>query len=534
MRIGQRIAKLAMGLSATIILFSSVSFAGDQISGEYLVKYRGKSFVSMASVGVTQHVAVADHNPFGRLVKVRIEPGYEAQALASLASNPNVEYVVPNARVHAFSTPLNPVQLKDQWAIKQINAEKAWTRAGNRGSRNTLVAVIDTGADYKHESLVQNMVTGFDFISNSADPMDKTSAQGNPGHGTHCSGIIGATGLVQGGTIGVSPEVSIMPIRFLDENGSGDLGNGIKAIDYAIQKHVRVISASWGAAIPRSQAAPLIEAVKRADDAGIIFVVAAANDGKSNDTTEVYPANAGFPNSIVVAASDASDAKPYWSNYGRQSVHLSAPGDAIMSTLPGNKYDNLSGTSMATPLVSGLVAFLLSQDSALTGSQMRALLQTSGTKVNIETACNCRVDAFAAVDTLMAKRLFIAPAAATMKVGETMKFSGVHGGGNYSYTVANPSVGTIAADGTFTAAAKGDTTIAVKDGNGSAASSLTISVVGANSTPAPAPSPGQPSPPQPPGGGPPGMPGGSCPLGDQQMCDIVCQIQPTLPFCTTP
>jgi thermitase len=131
----------------------------------------------------------------------------------------------------------------------------------------------------------------------------------------------------------------------------------------------------------------------------------------------------------------------------------------------------------------------------------------------------------AAVDTLLAKKLFIAPAAATLNVGDTMKFSGVHGAGNYSYTVANASVGSIAADGTFKATAKGDTTIAVKDGAGSSASSLQIHVVDANSTPNPPDN----------GGGLPGGPGapgtGDCPLGDQQMCDIICQMKPDLPFC---
>ena len=533
MRIGQRIAVTATGLLAAIGLISNSAFAGDQIAGEYLVKYRGQSFLSAASISATQHVQVLDNNPFGRLLKVRVDMANEGQSLARLLTNPNVEYVVPNARVHSYSSiPFNAgalaVTLKEQWAIKKVNAEAAWTRAGNRGSRNTLVAVIDTGADYKHESLVGNMVTGFDFISNSADPMDKTGSQ-NPGHGTHCSGIIGATGLVSGGTIGMSPEVSIMPIRFLDENGSGDLNNGIKAIDYAIQQHVRVISASWGATISRAQATPLLEAVKRADDAGIIFVTAAANDGKNNDTTDVFPANAGFPNMIIVAASGPKDEKPYWSNYGTRTVSLAAPGLDIMSTLPGNKYDNLSGTSMATPLVAGMVSFLLSQDATLTGSQMRALLQTTGTTVQIETACNCRVDANAAVEAILTKKLFIAPAAATLNVGESMKFAGVHGAGNYKYTLANGAVGTIAADGTFSATAKGDTTIAVKDGTGSSASSLTIHVIDSSSTPG-GPGPGQP--PQQPGQ-PPQQPGapGSCPLGDPQYCQIACQFDPTLPFC---
>ena len=532
MRIGQRIAMTAFGLLAALVFVSNTAVANDAIPGEYLVKYKNtQHFFSAASVSSTAHVQVADQNPFGRLLKVKVQPGYEAQALAALLKNPNVESVTPNIRIHAFRAPApqvgtSAVTLRAQYALQKVSAEQAWTRAGNRGSRKIIVAVIDTGADYKHESLAPNMVTGFDFISNTTDAMDKTGGE-NPGHGTHCSGIIGATGLINQGTIGISPEVSIMPIRFLDENGSGDLNNGIKAVDYAIQQKVRVISASWGASIPRSQAGPLVDAVKRADDAGIIFVVAAANDGKNNDTTEVYPANAGYPNTIVVAASDANDAKPYWSNYGTKTVHLAAPGDAIMSTLPGNKYDNLSGTSMATPLVSGLVGFLLAQDSSLTGSQMRALLQSTGAKVNIQTASNTRVDAAAAVDLVLTKRLFIAPAAATLNVGESMKFSGVHGAGNYSYTVANASVGSIANDGTFKASSAGDTTIAVKDGAGSSAATLQVHVIDANSTPAPVPG----KPPQDPGGTP-GIPGGGdCPVGDASLCQIICQLQPDLPFC---
>lgn len=521
-----RVSKIATLVKvAAIVLVSTRAFAGaDQIPGEYLVKYKGaQQFYSAASISTTQHLFVADQNPFAKLLKVKVAPGHEAEALTALVSNPNVEYVVPNVRLHTFRAPLDAVTLKDQWAIKKVNAEAAWQRAGNRGSKKIVVAVIDTGADSKHESLAPNMITGFDFISNTADTTDKTGE--NPGHGTHCSGIIGATGLINGGTIGISPDVSIMPIRFLDENGSGDLNNGIKAVDYAIQQKVRVISASWGASIPRAQAGPLIEAVQRADDAGIIFVVAAANDGKNNDVTDVFPANAGTPNSIVVAASGSKDEKPYWSNYGTRTVSLAAPGLDIMSTLPGNKYENLSGTSMATPLVSGLVAFLLAQDSSLTGAQVRSLLQVTGAQVQIQTACNCRVDANAAVDALLNKKLFISPATGTLNVGDSLKFSGVKGAGNYTYSVANTSVGSIAADGTFKALAKGDTTVAVKDAAGSSVSSLAIHVVDASSTPSNPPDDGGQSP-------LPGNPGGGdCPLGDQQYCDIACQYKPDLPFC---
>ncbi|HVK61636.1 MAG TPA: S8 family serine peptidase [Bdellovibrionales bacterium] len=503
----RRTAFSIVGSIAAVIFSvgSALAAPAQKIPGEYLVKYRGNAIFSVAGLNSIAQVRVLDNNPTAQLAKVKITAN-EVKTLARLFADSNVEYVVPNVRIQALAAPFDAQALKEQWALKKVNAEGAWAKAG-KGSRSVVVAIIDTGMDSNHESLKLNAVPGYDFKENDADPYDKTG-QANPGHGTHCAGIIGATGLVDGGVIGMSPLVSMMPIRFLGEDGSGDLNAAIKAIDYAIEKKADVISASWGATIGRSQAQPLVDAVKRADDAGVIFVAAAANDGKSNDVTEVYPANSGFANTITVAASGSADEKPSWSNYGRRTVHLASPGLTIMSTLPGNKYDNLSGTSMATPLVSGMVALLLSQDPSLTGAQARALLQTTGAQVQIETACDCRVDASAAVNTLMSKKLFIAPAAGTLAVGETMKFSGVNGSGGYEYSSSNAGVGSIAADGTFTATALGETTVSVKDSSGTVATSLKVTVA------------------EKPTGG-----GGACPLGDQAMCDMLCQIMPQLPFC---
>lgn len=524
----QRIALFTKTILAAAVLWSGQAFAtgAEVIPGEFLVKYKDNAFASLLSVKSTSNVRVVSHNPFGHLFKVRLNPGVEANALYSLYQNQNVEYIVPNLKLRALTIPVEPTALQEQWAIKKVNAEAAWSRAGNKGSRNMLVAVVDTGIDYNHESLKENMVPGYNFRDNNTDAMDKTGQ--NPGHGTHCGGIIGATGKANGGTVGISPEVSLMPVRFLGEDGSGDLDGAIKSLDFAVQKGAKVISNSWGAAIPRAQAQPLIEAVKRADDAGAINVIAAANDGKSNDVTEVFPANAGFPNTIVVAASGPNDEKPSWSNYGTATVHLAAPGLDIMSTLPKGKYGKLSGTSMATPLVSGLVAFLKAQDATLTGAQARALLQLTGAKANIETACNCRVDAMAATDYLLSGKMFITPAAATIGVGETMQFSGTHGVAPFSFSVADSSVGSIANDGIFTAKAKGQTTVTVKDANGQVSTSLTI-YVGKKSNGGGNPPPGQPDPGQP----DPGNPGdpNSCPLGDEALCQIMCQFQPTLPWC---
>ncbi|MFZ3230636.1 MAG: S8 family serine peptidase [Pseudobdellovibrio sp.] len=501
------------------LLFAAITSNAAQ-SKQYLIKYKNLSAVN-SIVGMQTEsfgLEMKDIHRPGRLVTVSIAKANEARTLAALYSDKNVEYVVPNFKIYAFAAPVTAAALQEQYALTKVNATAAWAKAGNKGSKNVLLAVIDTGTDYKHKNLAANMVPGYDFRDNDADPMDLTSAQ-NPGHGTHCSGIIGATGVVDGGISGISPEVSIMPLRFLGADGSGDLNNAIKAIDYAIEHKVQVISASWGASVPLSTAQPLVEALERADKAGIIFVTAAANDGKNNDTTDVYPANAGTANMITVAASGATDAKPSWSNYGKAKVSLAAPGEGIMSTLPSDKYGNLSGTSMATPLVAGMVAFLKAQDATLTGAEVRSLLQITGAKVNIETACNCRVDALSAVDALIAKKVWMVPAAATIAEKATLQLAMKNSSGAVKFESSNPAIATVNDQGLLTGVSAGTVTVKATDSNGMIAQSLDMNV-GTTSTPTPG---------NPPGETPPG--GGSCPLGDQAMCDALCKIMPTAPWC---
>jgi len=517
-------ATVAIAFTATISVSSSASAA------EFLVKYKNESAVNKIIAMQTESMGFEVrglHKP-GKLLKVNIsgDKKIQARAIAAFYADKNVEYVVPNFKLHSFSMPVDIKTLKTQYALTKVNAEQAWKRAGNKGSKNVLLAVIDTGVDYKHKNLAPNMVAGFDFRDNDADPMDLTSQQ-NPGHGTHCAGIVGATGLIDGGTEGMSPEVSIMPLRFLGADGSGDLDGGVKAIDYAIAHNVQVISASWGASVPLSTAKPLVEAIARAEQAGIIFVTAAANDGKNNDVTDVYPANAGTPNMIIVAASDANDSKPSWSNYGKAKVSLAAPGDAIISTLPGDKYDNLSGTSMATPLVAGMVAFLKAQDATLTGAEVRSLLQTTGAKVNIQTACNCRVDAMSAVDTLLSQKAWIVPAAATIDVNATLQLAMKNAKGSVTFAVSDANVATINSSGLLTGIKDGSVTVRATDAAGVSVSSLDINIGKVSSGGGSTPDPTNPSnPANPPGGG-----GGSCPLGDPSLCQIFCQIMPTAPFC---
>src|SRR6185312_1027612 len=209
---------------------AAILVAGQVHASEYLVKYRNDYSVQTMSFNSNASIQALDYNAAANLVKVNIPDDNKVMSLVQLISDPNIEYVVPNITLHALDVvPVEQQTLQTQWAIQKIQAEKAWADAGNKGSKSVIVAVIDTGVDYKHKNLASNMVQGYDFKDNDNDPMDETSAQ-NPGHGTHCSGIIGATGLVDGGTTGISPTVSIMPLRFLGADGSGDLNNAIKAI----------------------------------------------------------------------------------------------------------------------------------------------------------------------------------------------------------------------------------------------------------------------------------------------------------------
>jgi thermitase len=500
---------MKMFLGGVLILCASQSFAA-----EYLVKYNNtkalQSIQQMASLKSTGMAVVDQHEP-GSYVVVDVSESEEVATMGTLMSDPDIAWVVPNFKIHAFEAPVAPT-LKPQWALEKVQATQAWVRATNRGSKNVLVAVIDTGVDYNHKNLIRNMVPGFDFRDNDADPMDEVGR--NTGHGTHCAGVIGADGSVDGGIVGISPDVSVMPIRFLGKDGSGDLNGGIKAIDYAIEKGVQVISASWGANVPAAQATALIEAVKRADEKGIVFVAAAANSGRNNDYASFYPTNANTPNMIAVAASGSTDTKPSWSNYGRAMVHVAAPGEGIMSTIPGDKYSNMSGTSMATPLVAGLVALVKAQDPTLTGAQIRALLQTTGAKAKIETACNCRIDALGAIDLLMSKKMWLVPAATTMAEGQTTMVSVMNGKAPFVFTSSNPEIMTVDETGLVTPVIGGMATISVTDAAGQTVSSLEYHSLKK-------------------GGSAPGEPG-QCSLRSPKLCNALCKLFPNMRHCKKP
>jgi len=199
------------------------------------------------------------------------------------------------------------------------------------------------------------------------------------GHGTHCAGIIGAEGENDRGIAGVNWKVKIMPLKFMNAGGFGSTKDAIEAINYVIDRkkagvNVRIISASWGST-QKSRA--LEDVIRKAYENDILFVAAAGNSTVDNDRQPHFPSSYNVPNVISVAALDRNDQLAKFSNYGAKSVAVAAPGVEILSTWLGNSYEEKSGTSMATPVVSGVAALILAQHPRMSVTDLRKKLMDS-------------------------------------------------------------------------------------------------------------------------------------------------------------
>ncbi|KAK6589807.1 subtilisin-like serine protease [Cryptosporidium xiaoi] len=271
------------------------------------------------------------------------------------------------------------------------------SRIENTPKREVIVAVIDTGVDYTHPDLVENMwinerelygrpgvdddlngyvddIYGYDFANNKGTPID------DEGHGTHCAGTIAAKGNNNEGISGINWNgVKIMALKFLRGNGVGFLSDSVKAINYAIKMGAHILSNSWGGG---SFSQATYDAIKRSIDKNMLFVVAAGNDRNNNDIRPTYPSAYQLPNVLSVAAIDIYGRLGIFSNYGHRSVDIAAPGVDILSTSSNKGYKRLSGTSMACPFVSGAVALLYAFDPNMTFDYAKSLLLKSVTILN--------------------------------------------------------------------------------------------------------------------------------------------------------
>lgn len=345
--------------------------------GEILVKF--KSTVSAQSV--VQSLADAGIQAVKRFDAINVvsctinSSKSVLEAVEECNESPDIEYAEPNYIYKASVIP-NDSRFGELYGMTQIDGPEAWDV--QKGSKAIIVGVIDTGVDTDHDDLTDNIwhnpgesgggkennkvdddgngyvddYRGWDFINNDNNPYDDNQ------HGTHCSGVIGAVGNNNLGVVGVNWNVSIMPLKFLAGNGSGSTDDALDAIIYATDMGAKILSNSWGGG-GRSQA--LEDAIKYANDHGVLFVAAAGNEFSNNDSAPTYPCNYEVPNVISVAANTSSDRLAGFSNFGKKTVDLSAPGSNIVSTIPQQRYAALSGTSMATPHVAGAAALMWAQ-----------------------------------------------------------------------------------------------------------------------------------------------------------------------------
>lgn len=383
---------------------------------EVLVKFRlGVSGDAISKITARLNDRVEDEiESVSGLVAIDDLDNLQAEAIADeYRALPEVEYAEPSYEIslnhdgggfkHLHP---NDVRFSEQWALDNdgrnegkegadVGALRAWVVT--TGDDDIVVAVLDSGVDYTHSDLQNNIwvrpdnikqyqdrhlgliedLHGYNAVENTGDPMDEN------GHGTHCAGIIGAEGGNEIGISGVNWKVKIMPLKFMNAGGFGTSKDAIEAINYVIDRkragvNVRVISASWGTSMP-SRA--LEEAIRKAHEAGILFVAASGNDGANTDHFPQYPAGYDLGNLISVAALNRKDELASFSNYGAKRVHLAAPGANILSTWLGDDYEEHSGTSMATPMVSGIAALVLSKRPQLSVDELRSTLLKSVDKI---------------------------------------------------------------------------------------------------------------------------------------------------------
>ncbi|MGM0406216.1 MAG: S8 family serine peptidase, partial [Thermoplasmatota archaeon] len=246
-------------------------------------------------------------------------------AIRILSNMPSVDYAEPNYRVELLEEPNDP-GFPSLWGMKDIDATGAWDV--NTGSREVVVAVLDTGIDYNHEDLSDNMwedengYHGYNFVNDSHVPIDDHN------HGTHVAGTIGAVGNNSVGVVGVNWNVSLMSLKFIDESGRGSISDAIASLEYVLERkkegvNVVATSNSWGGA---GRSKLLSDAISEHRNEDILFIAAAGNGNRNVEERPFYPASFEHTNVISVGATDRGNNRTSFSNYGPNSVHVGAPG----------------------------------------------------------------------------------------------------------------------------------------------------------------------------------------------------------------
>jgi thermitase len=392
---------------------------------ELFVKFNGNASSSaiqaaFSTVGATVEQRYADGTDLISLGSA----SDASRALAWLKADPSVDYAEADGTLVQSSLVPNDPEFPQQWGLNNpnnvdIDAPEAW--GATTGNPSTIVAILDTGIDVNNPAFAGRLwvnpaagadgysgdVNGWNFVGNNNNIKD------DDGHGTHVAGILAATGNDGNGVAGVNWNAQIMVVKVLDSSGNGSTDQAVSGIYYAVQHGAKVINASWGGG-PYSEA--MKDAIAYAGSMGVVFVTAAGNDGANADASPSYPGSYNLPNEISVAAVDQNGNLAPYSDYGPQTIALAAPGSNIFSTIP-NGFATYSGTSMATPYVSGVISLVAGLEPGYTAQQLIARVEsTTKTLPSLigKTITGGIVDAAAAVNPSTLLPPSLAPSTPTL------------------------------------------------------------------------------------------------------------------------
>lgn len=432
-----------------VVIFGDGQFAQAQevVPGEYIIKFKGSVGASVARNKVQNKAQFKSAVPALGMYHIKQKPGFQGEIeLEALKSDPDIEFIEPNYVLRkaqqesgqhfekmSYEQVLEDIQMKRQAAgveamssgtytqtLANVQVEQAWAASSAYSvSNRPIVAIIDTGLDFNHRVFTQSGalwvnsgeipgngidddyngfvddISGWNFINNTANFFDDED------HGTHVAGIVlGATQDIFQTTMS-SAKIRLMPLKFLDANGSGSTAHAISAMYYAVNNGAKVINNSWGGS---AYSIALHDAMTYAYNNGVLVVSAAGNSARNNDVYGMYPANYDVPSNLAIAATTDYDYLASFSNFGANKVHIGAPGVYVVSTFPGgttnNQYGYMSGTSMATPFVAGMAALSFREAPLLTGYQMKNIIYSKALSVSQlsgKVKSSARIDALATI-----------------------------------------------------------------------------------------------------------------------------------------
>ncbi|MCK4650208.1 S8 family serine peptidase [Candidatus Pacearchaeota archaeon] len=420
--------RLVIFLVCGLMLVVPSICAQEYIEGELLVKYKDdyiSSGFSTLSALDTKLEIQSDKIISQKVHHIKFDKSEDVVELAKKYSDLSyVEYAEPNYILHTFETP-DDVFYSNQWHLPKISSELAWNLT--TGNESVIIAIIDTGVQWNHSDLENNIwnntdedclneidddsngyvddCRGYDFVDinneskcssliEDCNVTDNDPSDGH-GHGTHCAGISAASTNNSIGVAGICWNCKIMPLRagYNDTSGLGSLSTSsiVDAINYAINNNATIISMSFGGS---NNVSSINNALNSAYDAGIILIAAAGN---TNNSIPVYPA--AYSNVISVGATDSQDNRSSFSNYGSW-VDIAAPGSNISSTYIGNSYTSMDGTSMSTPLVAGAIGLIKGLFPVRNQTEILNTLNETGTFLDFVTDNISRINVYDAILSL--------------------------------------------------------------------------------------------------------------------------------------